>query len=408
MGPDVRRSKRAGSAWLVAVTALLSVCLAACSSGSPESSASSSAAGGTAAAGAPAAVGSTIPAPPTSLSLSDEACAAATATDCPLKEAAARSGLTIGTAGKFSSSPREALQAEQFSALSAEYQLLWSVVERERGQWDFTGADQVVAFAHQHGLPLTATHFVWDPPGKLSDVVPPWVLEIDDPAELWQALRDYFTAVTQRYGDQIIRWDAVNEPLSLTGTLEDNHFRRVLGPDYVAQAFRLAHEIAPGAQLFLNDWGAEYIPAKAEGLVALAARLVHDGVPISGVGLQAHLEHGDPNWELFERTLRQLSDLGLTVVISELDLALQDADPDPLEAQATRAARVVRLCLQTPHCDQITFWGFDDGDTWLDGYLRPGTRPLLFDADLRPKPMFFAVRRALLGLDEKSSFVGST
>lgn len=380
---------------------MLTLLLVACSSGSargddPSTTSASAAPTST----APSITGPTIPVPPTSLALSNEACATATAAHCPLREAAARTHLTIGTAGKFSSPDREALQAQQFSALSVEYQLLWSVAERERGQWDFTGADQVVAFAHEHGIPLTATHFVWDPPGKLSDVVPPWVSEITDPEDLWQALRDYFTAVTQRYGDQITRWDAVNEPLSLTGMLADNHFRQVLGPDYVEQAFRLAHEIAPHAQLFLNDWGAEYIPAKAEGLVALATRLVRDGVPISGVGLQAHLEQGDPNWELFARTLRELSDLGLTVVISELDLPIQATDHDPLDAQATRAAHVVRLCLQTPHCDQITFWGLDDGDTWLDGHLRPGTRPLLFDADLQPKPMFFAVRRALLGLGD--------
>ncbi len=322
-------------------------------------------------------------------------CARATPAACPLKVAAARAGLTIGTAGKFSSTAREQLEAQQFSAMSVESQTLWSVVQPAPDRWNFRPADQVVSFARRHHLVLTATHFVWDPP-SIPSVLPGWVRSIHDPEALRRAMRAYLTALTARYGDAIGRWDTVNEPLALDGTLADNHFRQVLGPGYVEDAFRMAHQIAPHAQLFLNEWGAELIPAKADGLVALAGRLVREHVPISGVGIQTHLQTGDPNWALFAATLRRLTALGLPVVISELDLPTQPGEASPLDAQAARAAHVVRLCLRTPRCTQITFWGFDDGDTWLDSYLHPGTRPLLFDAALHPKPMFFAVRSALL------------
>jgi GH35 family endo-1,4-beta-xylanase len=48
-------------------------------------------------------------------------------------------------------------------------------------------------------------------------------------------------------------------------------------------------------------------------------------------------------------------------------------------------------------CEEVTVWGLDDSATWLDTFLgRPDTRPLLFDADLAPKPAHAAVRDALL------------
>lgn len=64
--------------------------------------------------------------------------------------------------------------------------------------------------------------------------------------------------------------------------------------------------------------------------------------------------------------------------------------------QADRARHVVEACLRVDRCSSITFWGFDDDDTWLDDFLSPGTRPLPFDGELRPKPMYRAVVDALL------------
>lgn len=42
---------------------------------------------------------------------------------------------------------------------------------------------------------------------------------------------------------------------------------------------------------------------------------------------------------------------------------------------------------------RVTFWGLDDGQTWLNGFPIRGrtNRPLLFDRDLKPKPAFHAL-----------------
>ncbi len=52
-------------------------------------------------------------------------------------------------------------------------------------------------------------------------------------------------------------------------------------------------------------------------------------------------------------------------------------------------------CLAVAACGEVTFWGFTDRYTWLDGFLGPGTDPLLFDADYGRKPAYEAVREVL-------------
>jgi endo-1,4-beta-xylanase len=46
-----------------------------------------------------------------------------------------------------------------------------------------------------------------------------------------------------------------------------------------------------------------------------------------------------------------------------------------------------------PHIDRVTFWGVDDGDSWLNNWPVRGRSnyPLLFDRNGAPKPAFDAV-----------------
>jgi endo-1,4-beta-xylanase len=46
--------------------------------------------------------------------------------------------------------------------------------------------------------------------------------------------------------------------------------------------------------------------------------------------------------------------------------------------------------------ERVTFWGVDDGDSWLNDWpvLERTSYPLLFDRQDQPKPAFFAVIEA--------------
>lgn len=318
---------------------------------------------------------------------------------CTLAEAGRAAGIVIGTAAKLGDPAREALQIAEFDALSSEDEFLWSVIHPAPDSWDFAPADALVAFAAEHGKTLTATHFVWDPP-LLPDVLPAWVRAIDDPDELRRVLADHLAVLHERYAGRVARLDVVNEAIGAGGVPATNHFAEVLGDDYVAEAFALAAEQWPDVELVLNQDRTEYDPGAADALVALTSRLLASGRRVDRVGLQGHLLAGEPDHALIRSTMSRLGALGVAVELSEVDVPRRGGRGSgrPIDAieQAGRAARLVTDCRTAGNCVAITFWGVDDGDTWLDEALGPGTDPLLYDADLRPKPMRAAVVDALL------------
>jgi endo-1,4-beta-xylanase len=112
--------------------------------------------------------------------------------------------------------------------------------------------------------------------------------------------------------------------------------------------------------------------------------------------------------------------LGIEVMFTELDLSVlpnpwdkQTADvnrtaagnktmnpypnglPDSVaEIQAKDYAALFRLFLKyRKNISRITFWGADDGQSWLNNWPIKGRTnyPLLFDRNLKPKPAFFSV-----------------
>jgi endo-1,4-beta-xylanase len=287
--------------------------------------------------------------------------------------------------------------------MTPEGSLVWSVVHPEPGRWDFSGADRSIAWARRRHVNLTATHFVWDQ--IVYEVTPEWVKQITDPVALRRVMYHHLRTITRRYGDGTIdRWITVNEPLQYVGDttqVQENHFSRVLGPDWIAEAFRIAHRAAPRSEQWLNEIFTETDAAKADALVRLARSLVAEGAPIDGVSLQGHLftpllQPVAPQTDLVRDTLRRLAALGLKVSLTEVDAPIFPSTPMPLKEQATRVGSLVESCLAVRRCRSVTFWNLRDDESWLnDLFGRSDLAPTLFDARLQRKPVYYAVRREL-------------
>jgi endo-1,4-beta-xylanase len=200
-----------------------------------------------------------------------------------------------------------------------------------------------------------------------------------------------------RYKGKVAAWDVVNEALDDRDGLRKTLWLEKLGSDYVAGAFRIAHEVDPDAVLIYNDYGCEGLGGKSDRQYALLKQLVKDKVPVRQVGLQMHLNKDRlPRVEDIVANVRRLTELGLTVNISEMDLvaaALPGELPAKLEAQAKIYGDIVRACTKEKGFTGVTFWGYSDKYSWRN---RPNAKayPLLFDEDMKPKPAFFAVREA--------------
>ena len=316
---------------------------------------------------------------------------------CTLRESAPagmRIGATLEPAQILDATYTETLTTE-FGALTPENALKMYSIQNQRGAWTFAGADAVVGFAQANGLAVRGHTLVW----AQDQYTPAWVAAITDPAELQAVTDEYITTVMSRYGGEIPRWDVVNEPLATFGTTRSGSvWDDLLGPDWIADAFHLAHATDPAAELWINEYATDWMPGKHAAFLALVSDLVADGVPIDGVGLQTHrLSPTGPDPATFEQQLRDFTDLGLDVAITELDVVTNPTDASALTAQAGAYTRIVDACLAVERCVEITTWGITDADTWLDslGPFPPPTRPLLFDGLFAPKPAYEAMRASL-------------
>jgi endo-1,4-beta-xylanase len=212
-------------------------------------------------------------------------------------------------------------------------------------------------------------------------------------------LRGHITTVVGRYRGRIAAWDVVNEAIEEDGTLRDTFWLRIIGPEYIDMAFQWAHEADPDALLFYNDYASEGLGRKSDAVYALVQDMLERDVPIHGVGLQSHLVLTSP--PVFKDVLaniKRLSDLGLLVHVTEMDVRMRG---EPTEARLERQARVysafLEACLEAENCTAFVLWGFTDRHSWIPGE-RPGWgSALIFDESYQPKPAYEAMREALSG-----------
>lgn len=312
----------------------------------------------------------------------------------------------------------DALLEKQFNAISPENVLKWEAVHPQPDQYNFDAADHYVALGEKYHMSILGHNLVWH------SQTPRWVFQDANGKPLTrdallQRMHDHIQTVVGRYKGRIQSWDVVNEALNDDGTLRQSQWFKIIGPDYIAKAFEYAHEADPAAELNYNDYSLENEP-KRNGAIKLVQQLKADGVPISAIGLQGHDKMDWPTAEQEDTTIEAFAKLGLKVKISELDIdvlpsASQNRGADvsqnyQLQAQlnpyskglpdsvqqdlAKRYADLFRVFLK--HKDvvtRVTFWGVNDGDSWLNNWPVRGrtSYPLLFDRNNQPKPAFDAV-----------------
>ena len=334
-----------------------------------------------------------------------------------------RNDFRIGTAV----SPRQfderdstdvAIIAQHFNTISPENVLKWEVVHPRPGVYDFAQSDRYVAFGERHGMFIVGHTLTWH------SQTPKWVFEDSAGHPLTRApllarLRDHIHTVVGRYKGRIGGWDVVNEALNEDGTMRQSPWYRIIGPDFVAQAFAFAREADPNAELYYNDYSMENAQKRAGG-VRLVMSLLDQGLRVTAVGMQDHLKMDWPTVAEEDATIRAFAALGVKVNITELDVDVLPqatrnltADvnlrsavdpalnpytaglPDSVQtALARRYADIFRVFLaHRDAIDRVTFWGTSDAGSWLNGWPIRGrtSYPLLFDRKGRPKPAFDAV-----------------
>jgi len=298
-------------------------------------------------------------------------------------------------------------------------EMKWEVIHPEEKSYAFDHADAYVDFAQKNKLLVRGHTLVWH------NQIPDWVFPKGNrkcgrrnKAELLRVLEDHIKTVVGHFRGEIESWDVVNEPFRdadhLPGANRKHWLKtcwlRVIGEEYIEQAFRWAREADPKAKLVLNEDKAEELNNESNTLYQHVKRLRAKGVPIDGVGFQFHLELNDypdraamdRSFKSMDRNMRRFGDLGLDIYFTEIDVGICGrGTPEKLKRQAEIYRRIFALAKRHSAVKSVLVWGVSDKHSWLpgEGKFRGCQKSyglgLLFDDHFLPKPAYFAVREEL-------------
>lgn len=319
---------------------------------------------------------------------------AAHAADTPLRDLAAAQGKVIGTAvtGSKLTGTYGDIAGAQFSSLTPGNAMKWGTVEPTQGSFNWSEADQIVAFAKAHNQQVRGHTLVWH------NQNPSWLTNGTwTSAQLGTLLQNHITTEVTRYKGDIAAWDVVNEPFNEDGTYRSTLWYNGLGSGYIANALTWAHAADPAAKLYINDYNVEGVNAKSTALYDLVKSLKDQGVPIDGVGLQAHLIVGQVPSTL-QQNIQRFADLGVDVAITELDVRMQlPATDASLAQQKADFKSVTAACAAVSRCVNVTVWGFTDSDSWVPGTFPGYGAATPYDENYAPKPAYYGISEALGG-----------
>jgi endo-1,4-beta-xylanase len=328
-----------------------------------------------------------------------------------LKAHAAARGLLAGCAVNAALLREEegfrTLLAEQCSIVVPENCLKWRILRPTADSYDFTDADNLIAFAEAHGMKVRGHNFVWH------ESIPAWFAGTVNKDNAQKFLVDHIHAVGGRYKGKIHSWDVVNEAIWVPdgrpdGLRSSSPWFQLLGPEYIDLAFRTAREADPAALLTYNEYGIENDSdengKKRAAVLALLRRMKADKVPLDALGIQSHITAVSKDG--FGKGLPELLDgakaLGLQVFVTELDVNDDAVETEDIAERDKTVAGVYRdyltQVLQGREVKAVLTWGVSDKDSWLNKgkvrKLHPERlqRPLPFDPDYAPAPAFFAMR----------------
>ncbi|MFC5470742.1 endo-1,4-beta-xylanase [Cohnella suwonensis] len=293
------------------------------------------------------------------------------------------------------------LMIKHFGSVTPGNVLKWDSTEPQEGVFQFIESDKAVQFAVDNGQEIRGHTLIWH------QQTPDWVFRdasgnLVSKAVLYQRMENHIKTVIGRYKNSVHTWDVANEVIdaSQSDGLRRSLWYQIAGEEYIEKAFQFAREADPSAKLFINDYNT-HESGKSQALYNLIGRLKAKGVPIDGVGHQMHIKISWPSMQEIETSIVKFADLGIDSHITELDMDIYDNSsqsydtfPSQLaQAQASRYKQLFDIFRNHKNLiSSVTFWGKDDGNTWLRSF--PVIRknwPLLFDERLQSKPAYWAV-----------------
>jgi endo-1,4-beta-xylanase len=248
---------------------------------------------------------------------------------------------------------------DNFNYAVHENALKWYDTEVEYKKVDYYLADRIYELCRERNIPMRGHCVFW----AKDKYVMPWLKELDND-ELRAAVVRRSTDVAKHFKGRIDEFDLNNEMIN------GDFFRRRLGYGIVNEMAWIVKVANPDAKLYVNDYGILVENGfNKSSYITQIENLLANGVPIDGIGCQAHFVTSNKNnstaraattSEHVQKTLDELSKFGLPIKITE---CLVSADTE--EGKAEELTRFFRLCFAHPSVEAIIMWGFWEVGHWV-------------------------------------------
>ena len=240
----------------------------------------------------------------------------------------------------------------------------WRPVERNQGEFDFSGADILHQLCKDNDLKMIWHTLIWG----ANQGHPPWFVGLSE-ADSKAAVQAWFSAVADRYGDDIYGIQVLNE---LTPGHQDSGTTMlrnqlggagVTGYDWIIWVYEQARYYFPNALLWTNDFNmmknTTHNASNRAYMYGVSKALSDRGL-VDAFGMQSHYFTVD-NLTALEvtNTLNEVYDqTGLPIHITELDISGSDQE------QLLRYQTIFPAMWNHPAVDRVTLWGWITGETW--------------------------------------------
>ena len=300
----------------------------------------------------------------------------------------------------------------EYNSITAENAMKPQPTEPKKGEFNWKDADEIADFCRANGIKMRGHTLMWH------SQIGTWMYQDENgnllpKEEFYANMKHHIQAIVNRYKDVVYCWDVVNEAVADSpvwpgrSELRDSPMYKIAGEEFIYKAFEYAHEADPNALLFYNDYN-DAEPAKSKRIYNLVKRMKDAGVPVDGIGMQAHYNVYGPTMEEVDNAIKLYSTVVKHIHLTELDIRVNedmggglrfrqgaanvsDWEKTLQQDQYTNLFKVLRKHKDVIDC--VTFWNVSDKDSWLG----TSNYPLLFDENVKPKQGYLAVK----GFDPK-------
>ncbi len=271
----------------------------------------------------------------------------------------------------------------------------------------FESARPYLEFAKENGIAMRGHTLVWH------NQTPKWFFcqnynenfPLADRETILKRLESYIkgvlTFVQTNYPGVIYAWDVVNEIVD-EGDFRKSIWTKTVGKDFFIKAFEYARKyVADGVDLFYNDYETA-LDWKRDFIIENVLKPLIEKKLVDGMGMQSHLLMDHPDLEDYKTAVESYGALGIKLNITELDMHNADPSEESMHQLALRYKEFFKIYLDAKksgkaNITSVTFWNLLDENSWLSGFRRETSYPLLFRGKCEAKEAYYAVLEAALG-----------